>query len=192
MRIILASQSPKRKELLEQMELKFDVLVSNADETFEEGLPIEEQSTRLAYLKAKTVFDETTGDRLVIGADTLILKDGKEYGKPKNKKEAIAMFNMLKNTNHSVITSLCVLVEKDGKYEEYLDYDVTKVYFKDMTEKEILHWIEIGNPYNKAGGYAIQSPFCVFVDKIEGNYTTIQGLPVHKLYDVIKKYVGDK
>ena len=78
MRIILASQSPKRKELLEQMELKFDVLVSNADETFEEGLPIEEQSTRLAYLKAKTVFNETTGDRLVIGADTLILKEAQE------------------------------------------------------------------------------------------------------------------
>lgn len=188
MKVILASQSPIRKKLLEQMGVNFEVLVSNADETFEEDLPIEEQSTRLAYLKAKTIFDKTKGDRLIIGSDTMIIKDRKIFGKPKDKQDAINMFNVLKNTNHSVITSLCVLVEKDGKYEEYLDYDMSKVYLKDMTEEEILNWIKIGNPYNKAGGYAIQSPFCVFVNKIEGNYTTIQGLPTHKLYDIIKKY----
>lgn len=188
MRVILASQSPIRKKLLEQMGINFEVLVSNADETFEEDLLIEEQSTRLAYLKAKTIFDKTKEDRLIIGSDTMIIKDRKIFGKPKDKQDAINMLNVLKNTNHSVITSLCVLAEKDGKYEEYLDYDISKVYLKDMTEEEILKWIKIGNPYNKAGGYAIQSPFCVFVDKIEGNYTTIQGLPTHKLYDIIKKY----
>lgn len=189
MKIILASQSPKRKELLEQMGVKFEVLVSNAEETLEPGVTLEEQSKKLAYIKAKTIFDNTTGDRLIIGSDTMVVKDGKTYGKPKDKQDAIKMFNMLKNTNHQVITSICVLIEQNGEYNEYLDYDITKVYFKDMTEEEILHWIEIGNPYNKAGGYAIQSPFAVFVDKIEGNYTTIQGLPVHKLYDIIKKYI---
>lgn len=186
MRIILASQSPMRKELLKQMGLEFEVLVSNADETFEEGLSLEEQSKRLAYIKAETVFDETEGDRIVIGSDTMILKDNVVYGKPKDKQDAINMLNKLKNTHHTAITSLCVLVEKNGEYKEYLDYDTTKVFFKDMTEEEILNWIEIGNPYNKAGAYAIRSPFCVFIEKIEGNITTVQGLPVHKLYDIIK------
>lgn len=188
MKIILASQSPIRKELLTQMELEYDVLVSNVDETFEEGLTIEEQSKKLAYKKAKTVFDKTQGDRLVIGADTMILKGNKIFGKPENKVSAIEMLKELKNTSHSVITSLCVLVEKDGKHYEHLDYDKTIVYFKDMTEDEILHWIEIGNPYNKAGGYAMKSSFCVFVEKLDGNYTTVQGLPTHKLYEIIKKY----
>lgn len=186
MRIILASQSPMRKELLKQMGLEFEVIVSNSDETFEKGLSLEQQSKRIAYIKAKTVFDETKGDRIIIGADTMIIKDNMVYGKPKNKQDAINMLNKLKNTYHTAITSLCVLVERNGKIEEYIDYDTTKVFFKDMTEKEILHWIEIGNPYNKAGGYAIRSPFCVFIDKVEGNITTVQGLPTHKLYDILK------
>ena len=189
MRIILASQSPMRKELLKQMGLDFKVIVSNAEETLEEGLKIEEQSKKLAYIKAKTVFDETKGDRLIIGSDTMILKDNEVLGKPKDKQDAINMLKKLKNISHRVITSLCVLIEKDGEYKEFVDYDITKVFFKDMTDEEILKWIEIGNPYNKAGGYAIRSPFCVFVEKIEGNITTVQGLPVHKLYDIIKSYI---
>lgn len=186
MKVILASQSPMRKELLERMGVEFEVLVSNADETFEEGLRLEEQSKRLAYIKAKTVFDETEGDRIIIGADTMILKDNEVFGKPKDKQDAINMLNKLKNTHHTVITSLCVLVEKDGHYKEYLDYDTTKVFFKDMTEEEILHWVEIGNPYNKSGSYELASPFCVFVDKLEGNITTVQGLPTHRLYEILK------
>ena len=187
MKIILASQSPMRKQLLKQMGLEFEVLVSNADESFEEGLSIEEQSKRLAYIKAKTVFDETTGDRIVIGSDTMILKDNEVFGKPKDKEDAIKMLNKLKNTHHTAITSFCVLIEKNGQYKEFIDYDTTKVFFKDMTEDEILHWIEIGNPYSKSGSYELASPFCVFVEKIEGNITTVQGLPTHKLYDVLKQ-----
>lgn len=190
MRIILASQSPIRCELLKQMGIQnFEIIVSNADETLEKGLAIEEQSKILAYKKAKTIYDKTNGDRLIIGADTMILKDNKVYGKPKDKQDAINMLNELKNTYHTVITSLCVLVEENGKYKEFVDFDTSKVFLKDMTQKEILHWIENGNPYNKAGGYAIRSPFCVFLDKIEGNITTVQGLPTHKLYDIIKTYV---
>lgn len=188
MRIILASQSPIRKELLEQMGIKkYEVIVSNADETFEEGLSIEEQSKRLAYIKAKTVFNKTQGDRIVIGADTMVLKDNEVFGKPKDKQHAIEMLNKLKNTSHTAITSLCVLIEENGAYKEFIDYDKTKVFLKDMSEKEILNWIEIGNPYNKAGTYAIRSPFCVFIEKIEGNITTVQGLPVHKLYDILRQ-----
>ncbi len=192
MRIILASQSQKRKELLEQMGYQVEVIVSNADETLEEGLSLEEQSKRLAYIKAKTVFDETSGDRLVIGADTMIIKNGILYGKPKDKENAINMLKMLKNTDHKAITSICVLVEKNGETKKYVDYDITKVFFRDMTDEEIIYWIKVGDPYAKAGGYALESPFCVFADKVEGNFTTVEGLPTHKLYDIIKQYVERK
>ena len=192
MKIILASQSPIRKELLKQMGYEFQVLVSNADEILEEGLSLEEQSKQLAYIKAKTVFDETSGDRLIIGADTMIIKDGLLYGKPKDKEDAIKMLKMLKNTDHKAITSICVLVQKNCEYKEYLDYDITKVFFKDMTDEEIEYWIKVGNPFNKAGAYALQSPFCAFVEKVEGNFTTVQGLPTHKLYDIMKQYIERK
>ena len=186
MKVILASKSPRRKELMDFLGIDYEIKVSEADETLEEGLAIEEQSKRLGYIKAKAVFDQTTGDRIVIGSDTLVVKDNKLFGKPKDKQDAINMLNKLKNTYHTVITSLCVLIEKNGQYKEYLDYDTTKVFFRDMTEEEILHWIEIGNPYNKSGSYELASPFCVFVDKIDGNITTVQGLPTHKLYNILK------
>ena len=189
MQIILASQSPRRKELMDLIGLDYKVIVSNADETFEKGLSIEEQSKRLGYIKAKTVFDETKGDRIVIGSDTMVLKDDEVFGKPKSKEDAIRMLNRLKNTEHRVITSLTVLIQAGNKYFEYIDYDIAKVFFKDMTKEEILKWVEEGNPYDKAGAYAIQSKFGVFVDKIDGNYFTVVGLPIHKLYEAIKKYI---
>ena len=189
MKIILASQSPRRKELMDLMGLNYEVIVSHADETFEDGLTIEEQSKRLGYIKAKAVFDKTQGDRIVIGSDTMVLKGNEVLEKPKNKEDAIRMLNLLKNTDHRVITSLTVLIQDGDKYTEYIDYDIAKVYFKDMSEKEILKWIEEGNPYDKAGAYSINSMFGVFIDKIEGNYFTVVGLPIHKLYDVIKKYI---
>lgn len=185
-KIILASQSPRRKELLDLMGLKYEVIVSHADETFEEGLSIEEQSKRLGYIKAKTVFDETEGNRVVIGSDTMVVKDGKTYGKPKDREDAIKMLLELKNARHTVITSLAVLIEKDGRYKEYVDFDKTDVYIKDMTQDEIEHWVDLRKPYDLAGAYAVQSEFGVFVDRIEGNFFTVVGLPIHKLYDVIK------
>lgn len=167
----------------------YEVIVSNADETHVEGLTIEEESKRLAYIKAKKVFSETCGDRIVIGSDTMILKDGKVYEKPKDNAEAKEMLEELQGCKQEVISSLCVLIEKDGKYEEYIDYDKTTMYIKNMTEKEIDRWIEIGNPLDKSGGYAVNTEFCVFIDKIEGNYTTTVGMPLHKLYDILKKYI---
>lgn len=186
MKYILASQSPRRKELLDLMGLKYEVIVSNADETFEEGLTIEEQSKRLGYIKAKTVFDKTKGNRVVIGSDTMVLKDRDVYGKPQDRDEAIKMLINLKNAKHTVITSLAVLSEKDGQYKEYVDYDKADVYIKDMTIEEIEHWVDSRKPYDLAGAYAIQSEFGVHIDKINGNYFTIVGLPIHKLYDVLK------
>ena len=191
MKYILASKSPRRKELLDLMGIKYEIVVSNADETFEEGLTIEEQSKRLGYIKAKKVFDTTNGNRIIIGSDTMVLKDNKVYEKPKDREDAIRMLMELKNAKHTVITNLAVLSEKDGKYEEYIDYDKSDVYIKDMSMEEINDWIEVGNPYDKAGAYAIQSEFGVHIEKIDGNYFTVVGLPIHKLYDIIKEIEKD-
>ena len=187
MRIILASSSSRRKELMEMMDLKFEVKVSNCDESFEEGLSIEEQSKRLAYIKAKTIFDETSGDRVVIGSDTMVLKDEKIYGKPKDREEAINMLTDLSNNKHKVITSICVLSQNGTAYKEQVDYDIADVYFKEMTKEEIEAWIDKDKPYDKAGAYAVQSEFGVHIEKINGNYFTVVGLPIHKLYDMLKQ-----
>ena len=186
MKIILASESPRRRELLEMMGIKFETKPRNSDETFEEGLSITEQSKRLAYIKAKSVFDETTGDRAVIGSDTMVIKDNKIYGKPHTREQAMEMLRDLSNSKHQVITSICVISQKNGEYKEQLDYDIADVYFKEMTDEEIEKWIDEGKPYDKAGGYAAQSEFGVHIKKIDGNFFTIMGLPIHKLYDMLK------
>lgn len=191
MKIILASGSPRRKELLELITPKFEVIVSGVDESLEEGLTLYEQSIRLAYNKAKDIYEKTNGDRIIIGSDTIVTKNGKIYGKPKDKNHAKKMIKELLEVDkiHSIITGLCVIIEKEGKYKEYKTFDEVKVFLKDITDKEIDKWIDTGHAMDKAGAYGIQNEFCVFVEKIEGNYTSVVGLPTHKLYDIIKEYI---
>lgn len=192
MKIILASGSPRRKELLKLIVPKFDIIVSGVDEEVEEGLTVQEQVKRLAYIKAKDIYNKTTGDRIIIGSDTIVTKNEKIYGKPKDKNHAKQMINELLegNKTHKILTGLCVIIEENGKYNEYITYDEVKVFFKDITEKEIEKWLDTGNAMDKAGAYGIQNEFCVFIEKIEGNYTTAVGLPTHKLYDIIKNYIN--
>lgn len=189
MKIILASNSPRRKELLSLICNNFEVIVSNEEEIIEEKLTLEEQVKHIAYIKAKSVFDKTTGDRIVIGSDTIVTKNGKIYGKPKDYNNAKEILNDLKNSKHEVITAVTVLIEENGIYKEYIDYDVTSVYISDMSDKEIEKWISKGELWDKAGAYAIQTSFCAHIDKIEGDYTTVTGLPVRKVYNLLKEYV---
>ena len=192
MKIILASGSPRRKELLQLVIPKFEVIVSKAEEKLTKGLTIEKQATNLAYQKAKLVFSQTDGNRIVIGADTIVVKNGKIYGKPKDKKQAKEYIKELLegDKSHYIITGLSILIQKDGQTEEYKTYDKVKVYLKDISDKEIDKWIQTGNAMDKAAAYGIQNEFCVFVEKIEGNYTTAVGLPTHKVYDIIIKDMG--
>lgn len=192
MKIILASGSPRRKELLKLIVPEFEVKVSKADETLKKGLTPEEQATRLSYIKAKAVYDETKGNRIVIGSDTMVVKNGKIYGKPRDQQHAKEMIKelLLDNKTHEIITGLSVIVEKNGEYKEYKTVDKVKVYFKDISDTEIEKWLNTGNAMDKAGAYGIQNEFCVFIEKIEGNYTTAVGLPTHKLYDIIKDYIN--
>ena len=191
MKVILASGSPRRKELLKMVVPEFEIKISEEEEILEEGITPEEQATRLAYLKAINVFEQTNGNRIVIGSDTMVVKNGKIYGKPLNKENAKQMIKELldENRTHYVITGLSIIIEKDGKNEEYKTFDKVKVYFNDMTEDEIEKWIETGKAMDKAGAYAMQEEFGVFIEKIEGNYSTVVGLPIHKVYEIIKNYL---
>lgn len=192
MRIILASASPRRKELLELITPKFEVIVSGVDEKLEEGVTLQEQVMKLAYNKAKDIHKKTKGNRIIIGSDTIVTKNGKIYGKPKDRNHAKKMIKELleEDKTHSIITGLCVIIEKDGEYKEYKTFDEVKVFLKDISDKEIDKWIDTGHAMDKAEAYGIQNEFCVFVDKIEGNYTSAVGLPTHKLYDIIKEYIN--
>lgn len=190
MRVILASKSPRRKEILSMITKEFDVIVSSEEEIIDEKLDIYEQAKSLAYIKAKSVFDKTSEDRIVIGSDTMVVDlGGKIYGKPKDREDAINMLKTLKNTKHNVITSLAILVEKDGEYFEHIDYDLAEVYFEDMTDEEITKWIDTGEAYDKAGAYAVQGEFTKHIEKINGNFWTVMGLPVHKVYRLLKEYI---
>ena len=191
MKIILASASPRRKELLKIIVPEFEIIVSGVEEILEPELTPQEQVTKLAYIKAKDVFEKTTGDRIVIGSDTMVAKNGKIYGKPKDKENAKQMIKELDSgdRSHSVFTGLTIIVEKEGEKEEYKTYDESKVYFKKISDEEIEKWIDTGKAMDKAGAYAMQEEFGVFVEKIEGNYSTIIGFPTHKVYEILKKYV---
>ena len=190
MKVILASASPRRKELLSLIVPEFDVIVSGVEELLKDGENLQEQVANLAYAKAKDVFDKTSGDRIVIGSDTLVAKNGKIFGKPANEDNAKQMIKALltDDRTHDVITGLFVIVEKNGEREVYKTFDEVKVFLKSMSDDEIDKWIATGHAMDKAAAYGIQNEFCVFVEKIDGNYTSVVGLPTHKLYDIIKKY----
>ena len=188
MRIILASGSPRRKELLKLVVPEFEIKVSEIEEKIEEGLSPTEQAMRLSFIKAKDIFEKTQGDRIVIGSDTMVVKNNKIYGKPKNREDAKKMIKELlqDDKTHEVITGLSVLIQKSGEYRECKIFDIAKVYLKDILDEEMDKWIDTGKALDKAGAYAVQEEFGVFVEKIDGNNTTVIGLPIHRLYDLIK------
>lgn len=194
MKIILASSSPRRKELLKLIVPEFETIASNIEEKLKEGITPKEQVSRLAYIKAKDIYEKTKGDRIIIGADTLVTKNGKIYGKPKDRNNAKQTIQELLegDRTHNIITGLCVITDINGEYKENNITDEVKVFFENMSDNEIDKWIDTGNAMDKAGAYGIQNEFCVFVEKIEGNYTTAIGLPTHKLYDIIKEYISNK
>jgi len=191
MKIILASSSPRRKELLKLITKEFEIIPSNAEEKLEENLTPKEQVEKLSYIKAKYVFDKQEGDRIVIGSDTMVVKNNKLYGKPKDKENAKEIIKDLLEGDkiHSVITGLTILIQENEKYKEYRTSDEVKVYLKDITDQEIDNWINTGKAMDKAGAYTASEEFAVFIEKIEGHMQTVIGLPVHKAYDIIKKYI---
>ena len=190
MRIILASKSPRRKEILGMIVDKFDIMVCKEDEILDNTLSIKEQSIKLAYDKAKNIFNRTNGDRIVIGSDTIVVDENdKIYGKPQDREDAIKILNSIKGKEHRVFTSIAVLVSKNGKIYEDTDCDIARVYIDNMTDEEVTKWVDTGEAYDKAGAYAVQGWFAKHIEKIDGNFWTVMGLPINKVYNILKKYI---
>lgn len=190
MKVILASQSPRRKELMDLFKIPYEVIVSNSQEQVDRDLPIEEQSKRISWEKANLVFQKTTQmkDRVIIACDTMCVLEGKSYGKPKNKDQAIQYFKEFSGKTQEVISSLTILVETKGTLEMFQDLEKTKVTFRAMTKEEILSCLEKEDVYDKAGGYHILSYSGIFIEKIEGNLMNVIGIPMEKVYKVLKQY----
>ena len=187
MKLILASTSPRRAALMELVNIDCEILPSTYDESKVEGYTIEEKSKNLAYNKAKSVFDNTQDDRTIIGADTIVVKDSKIFGKPEDRSDAIRMLRQLQGDVHSVYTSIAILIEYHGKYKEYKEVIKTDVYVRKMDDQEIINYVDSEEPYDKVGSYAIQSSFAAFIDRIEGNYMSVIGLPVNRVYEILKE-----
>lgn len=190
MRVILASKSPRRKELMDLLNIEYEIIESSGKEIYNKELTIEEQSKQIAKAKVKEVFDKAEGDRIVVGADTLVIKDSKIYGKPKDRKEATQMIRDLSGDKHQVITSYAVSIRIQDKTEEHIGNSISDVYLKKISDEEIEKWLKTGKYMDRAGAYGIQDEFAVHVEKIEGSYSSIVGLPIENIYDCIKGYIN--
>lgn len=184
-KIILASASPRRKELLHQLGLIFTIEPAAGNETVSPGLSPEQIVQTLAYEKANEIRDKQRDMRsvLIIGADTIVVKDGSVLGKPKNEEDAVHMLRKLSDTTHQVYTGVAVLTsEWEVRFSEKTD-----VTFYPMSEQEILAYVESKEPMDKAGAYGIQGIGGRFVKEIRGDYNSVVGLPIARLYQVLKE-----
>ncbi len=183
--IVLASTSPRRKEILEGLGVEFKVVGSNIEEKVNENLSPPEIAKQLAYLKAKDISNKINGDYVVIGADTIV-EYNKVLGKPRNIEEAYSMLKLLSGQVHRVITGFAVIDCLTQK--EFIDYECTNVYFNHLTDNQIQKYISTGEPMDKAGAYGIQGKASLFVSKIEGDYFNVVGLPIFKLGVVLHNH----
>lgn len=197
--IILASQSPRRKELLEQIGLEFEICPAKGEEIITKSIPQEvvmelsaqkaEEVAGMVFAYAKEHQDITTpSDILVIGADTVVAYDGQILGKPKDEEDAKRMLTMLAGNTHSVFTGVTlVLIDADGRAGKLAFYEKTDVKMHPMTEQEIERYIATGEPMDKAGSYGIQGKCAIYIEKIDGDYNNVVGLPITRIYQELKK-----
>lgn len=188
-KIILASGSPRRRELLDQMGLEYDVILSKVDESSSGELPPSELVQVLARMKAKAVAKKIRAKKeeaLVIGADTIVVLEGQVLGKPENNLDAEKMLERLSGIMHKVYTGVAIVDVKSATEEVFVQK--TNVYMKSISQEEITAYVLTGEPLDKAGSYGIQGKGGVFIEKIEGDYFSVMGLPISKLYESLKKF----
>lgn len=182
---VLASKSPRRKELLNKIGINAQVIPSNVDEDAYKGLEAEKMVMQLSFVKAADVARSFRKNTFVIGADTCVCLEGKIFGKPESKDDAKRMLEKLSGKTHQVYTGYCVIDCGSGKSVSRCA--VTNVTFKELTESEIEAYVETGEPLDKAGAYGIQEKGAVFVEKIDGDYSNVVGLPLSPLYKLFKE-----
>lgn len=180
--IILASASPRRKEILELADLKFDVMPSDAQEITTKTAP-NEVVMELASLKAKDIYKKSEKQSMIVGADTVVAYQGQILGKPTDEADAKRMLTMLSGQTHEVYTGVCVI--EDGKTKTF--YEEAKVTFYEISDEQIDHYIKTGEPMDKAGSYGIQGKAAVFIKGIEGDYYNVVGFPIARFLQEITK-----
>ncbi|MBW8050146.1 MAG: septum formation protein Maf [Cytophagales bacterium] len=198
--LILASNSPRRQQILKEAGFDLVVKTKPSNEDYPSHLKIEQVAVYLAESKAKALKDEITKE-IVIAADTIVCLPARQHdsssqaggndeilGKPRNKSEAFEMLKKLSGSKHEVITGVCLL----SRDKEISFYDKTEVWFREIKEAEINYYIENYKPFDKAGGYGIQEWIgLIGIEKINGSYFNVMGLPVHKVYQELKKFAVD-
>ncbi|MEI6530096.1 MAG: Maf family protein [bacterium] len=182
--LVLASHSPRRKELLEKLELPYLVIEEDIDETFLPGESIERSVQRLAAEKAFACISKSS-EGVVIGCDTVVVVDDQVLGKPQDPDEARMMLRTLSGRSHQVISGVAVLDAANGALMTACERTI--VYFQPLLEEEIEAYVASGEPLDKAGAYAIQGKAALFIPRIEGCYYNVVGLPLHCLASLLKK-----
>ena len=184
-KIILASQSPRRRQLLEWAEVDFEVIVSKADESFPSSLRPQEAAIHIASEKCRAVRDITRRNRLILAADTLVILDDEIIGKPLNREDAIGILSRLSGKKHLVITG--VILEKAEKTMAFAD--LTEVWFHELAREQISFYVDKYQPYDKAGAYAIQEWIGVVgIRSIDGDFYNVMGLPVSKVVQALETW----
>lgn len=183
-KIILASGSPRRRELMTRIGFNFQYVTSDIKEEFNEDTDFGAQAMRLAAMKAFNVakiYDEA----FIIGADTIVVSEGVIYGKPKDAKDAFKTLKALSGKKHQVITGVALVNKREKLCERF--YETTDVYFRQYGDEFINWYIETEEPFDKAGSYAIQGKGCLLAEKIHGDYDNVVGLPVSRLFQYFMK-----
>lgn len=181
-KIILASQSPRRKEFMKLLNIDFDVKVANIDEKIDESLGLDNGLKKLAQEKAKAIFKDFP-DAIVIGSDSIVYQDKEIFNKPKNIEDAFRMIKAYSNSHHSVMTSVCII----SKDHQVSFVSKCKVYFYKISDEEIWDFLKSNEYQDKAGAYAIQGLMAKFIYKVEGDYSAVVGFPIAKVYKSLKE-----
>jgi len=187
MKFILASQSPRRRELLSRCGINFEVCVSGAEETIRKDHPSEIVED-LAYQKADAVYKslDSNEDICVIGSDTIVVYKDEILGKPEDKAEAMDMLSLIADRTHKVFTGVCLIIKKGDVEKTIAFHEATEVTLYPIDRFELEDYIESGDPMDKAGAYGIQGDFSKHIKGIVGDYNNVVGLPVGRLYQELK------
>jgi septum formation protein len=184
-KIVLASKSPRRQELMKGLDISFEVRTMEVDESFPPALQREEIPLFLSKLKAQAFLPEMKENEVVITADTVVWVNDHVLNKPEDRDEAIAMVNELSGNHHVVYTGVTITT----KDKALSFYDETKVYFEALTQEEIEYYIDKYQPYDKAGSYGVQEFIGYMgINKLEGSYFNVMGLPVHQVYKKLMEF----
>jgi len=185
-KLILASQSPRRSELLAQLGFPFETVVSNIDETQHLCEPPDTYAQRLSQQKAQAVAERVSEPALILAADTIVVEGGEVFGKPEDGVEAAKMLHRLRGRTHTVITAITVLDTESGRM--ITEAPLTPVTMRNYSDQEVADYIATGDPMDKAGAYAIQHPDFHPVEVLEGCYATVMGLPVCRVARLLEQF----